>query len=231
MPDHDPAASPARYSTNRPHRAARRGFTLIEILVVIAIVAVLAAMLFPTLAKARASAQRVSCLSNMRQIGMAIQMYTMGHAERMPGPGPSGREWPLSLQPYIGSTQIFSCITDPHEGEPSIAGMGTAKLSYGWNSLDVGDGRYGFRKPDGTPLALSRVDQPSETIVIFDYLATNAPSEGHLTNVGHLDTGSATTTRVEGRHLDGFNTLYADSHVKWRKFGATKVGDWTVQSD
>jgi prepilin-type N-terminal cleavage/methylation domain-containing protein len=55
--------------------ARRRGFTLIELLVVIAIIAILAAMLFPVFARARESARKIQCLSNVKNIAMAVQMY------------------------------------------------------------------------------------------------------------------------------------------------------------
>lgn len=53
----------------------RTGFTLIELLVVIAIIAVLAAILFPVFAKAREKARQITCLSNMKELGLASQMY------------------------------------------------------------------------------------------------------------------------------------------------------------
>src|SRR5215831_18242522 len=60
---------------------ARRGFTLIELLVVIAIIAILAAILFPVFARAREAARKTSCLSNMKQLGLASQMYKQDYDE------------------------------------------------------------------------------------------------------------------------------------------------------
>jgi len=67
-----------------PAQTTLDGFTLIELLVAIAIIAILAAILFPVFAHARAQAQKTTCLSNLRQIGMAVQMYLQDHDERYP---------------------------------------------------------------------------------------------------------------------------------------------------
>src|SRR5690606_11571266 len=64
----------------------RRAFTLIELLVVIAIIAILAAILFPVFAKAREKARQTSCLSNAKQIGLAMMQYTQDHDEYYPFP-------------------------------------------------------------------------------------------------------------------------------------------------
>jgi prepilin-type N-terminal cleavage/methylation domain-containing protein len=85
----------------------RRGFTLIELLVVIAIIAILAAILFPVFGRARENARRSSCVSNLKQIGLAVIQYTQDYDEGMPRTyAPGFRD---VLQPYIKSKQIFIC--------------------------------------------------------------------------------------------------------------------------
>jgi prepilin-type N-terminal cleavage/methylation domain-containing protein/prepilin-type processing-associated H-X9-DG protein len=104
----------------------RKGFTLIELLVVIAIIAILAAILFPVFAQAREQARKTSCLSNCKQIGLAMQMYAQDYDEQLPGwPNPPShplaRTWgdwaivvPL-LQAYNKSDNIWACPSGPKE--------------------------------------------------------------------------------------------------------------------
>lgn len=82
--------------------SARQGFTLIELLVVIAIIATLAAILFPVFAKAREKARQVTCLSNMRQIGLAAKMYIQDYDEKYPQSKPS------SAQPNVDDNNASS---------------------------------------------------------------------------------------------------------------------------
>ncbi|NLE56245.1 MAG: DUF1559 domain-containing protein, partial [Lentisphaerae bacterium] len=94
-------------------------FTLIELLVVIAIIAILAAMLLPALAKAREKARTISCVSNMKQINTAAQMYLGENDDYFVMPGYGGGEtfdkwltWDLSLLPYISGNKadrVFAC--------------------------------------------------------------------------------------------------------------------------
>src|SRR5258705_3230851 len=74
----------------RPARRLARGFTLVELLVVIGIIALLIAILLPALARARESANSVKCLSNVRQLGMAFQMYTNANGGAFPPSGVAG---------------------------------------------------------------------------------------------------------------------------------------------
>src|SRR5436853_2133767 len=90
----------------------RNAFTLIELLVVIAIIAILAAILFPVFAQARAKARQASCLSNTKQLGLALMQYTQDYDETNVLNGyvsPGIPQWPDLLQPYAKNWGIFIC--------------------------------------------------------------------------------------------------------------------------
>lgn len=82
-----------------PRRAASGGFTLIELLIVIGIIAILAGMLLPSLTQARSKAQRIQCLSNLRQINLGVLLYADDHQGRMPAAAPHELGGPQGIVP------------------------------------------------------------------------------------------------------------------------------------
>jgi prepilin-type N-terminal cleavage/methylation domain-containing protein len=96
-------------------RLKNAAFTLIELLVVIAIIAILAAILFPVFAQAREKARQTSCLSNCRQMGIALQMYVQDFDETLPTVrmmGTPGESWLVLVQPYIKNVLLQRCPSD-----------------------------------------------------------------------------------------------------------------------
>jgi prepilin-type N-terminal cleavage/methylation domain-containing protein/prepilin-type processing-associated H-X9-DG protein len=91
-----------RHDLGRSARPARLGFTLVELLVVIGIIAILVAMLLPSLNRARQASQRTACLSNLRQLGMAMAMYNMENKDKLIAEWTVGPMWHYQIKQYLG---------------------------------------------------------------------------------------------------------------------------------
>src|SRR5579871_2128918 len=105
------------------YRAQRAAFTLIELLVVIAIIAILAAILFPVFARARESARKITCISNLRQLGTAVLMYAQDYDEYLPNNFAGKKDTMLwndlsgsgIVDPYLKNKKVWFCPSDgPH---------------------------------------------------------------------------------------------------------------------
>jgi prepilin-type N-terminal cleavage/methylation domain-containing protein/prepilin-type processing-associated H-X9-DG protein len=186
----------------------RRGFTLIELLVVIAIIAILAAILFPVFAKAREKARQSSCLSNTKQIAIAILSYAQDYDERMPlsvgyiAPATvlAGPEWPnywwQQVEPYMKNVQILAC---PSSSAKYVYSAGLTDTRYTIN--------YGYNiKASGQPLGTCSL--PSET-------AINVDGVNNYWRLYNATTGEGAYLWATKIHNDGFNANFADGHAKW----------------
>ncbi len=209
------------------------GFTLIELLVVIAIIAILAAILFPVFAQAREKARAISCLSNMKQIGLAEQMYVQDYDEKSffrasaTAPSPwrdnvvitdSGlrtqASWWNLLMPYIKNNQVFTC---PSDAAPTLSKdislNPTIKRSY-------------IALCPTASLALAQIDDVVDTMVITekwnqDYTGPRTdswiePFNGDFTpDIQPQD--AQTPTRMftaANRHTGTINGTFFDGHAK-----------------
>ncbi len=155
----------------------QKGFTLIELLVVIAIIAILAAILFPVFARAREKARAAACLSNCKQIGLALMMYAGDYDERLPcglvgtGGGNNpwwGIGWAGQTNPYLKSVGILKCPNDTNN--PTVAnGVQQYPISYAVNYRTVFYATPTLKSVADTILvteaigALTNVTDPSET--------------------------------------------------------------------
>ncbi|MDB5325578.1 MAG: hypothetical protein JWM57_1147 [Phycisphaerales bacterium] len=117
--------------------SSRKGFTLVELLVVIGIIALLISILLPSLNKAREAARRVKCLSNMRQIALAMTMFTQDNNGLMPGQGVAGKFYKankISMGIYIPANQaevigMANWISYSRATDPINASMGTGNTA------------------------------------------------------------------------------------------------------
>ena len=208
--------------------ADKRGFTLIELLIVIAIIALLAAILFPVFARARESARRSSCQSNMKQIGLALLQYTQDYDEFMPavrGGDNGATDWHNHAQAYAKSNQILACpsggnrqTTGTRTGtEPAGGRYNGGPISYFAQRIPQGStasgGHGAWATSDIRPLKMSIFAHPSETIWVVEAELSKFP----WINVN--DTGTCADNTQYGScmwfgHLGTANFLFVDGHVK-----------------
>jgi len=220
----------------RQHAFTRSGiaaFTLIELLVVIAIIAILAAILFPVFARAREKARQTSCLSNTRQLSVALAMFAQDHNEMLPKAffndvvdGPTGlpwyTPWESALYPYYKNADILRC---PSDAAGNMRGKDIAIDPANVPSLP-GSYRYNIsNQPNGPwdPTALADIDRPAECIMISEALdGVHGDSDGNWNQLSTWEANNGyvcidyTNNAAYDRHSSSGTMRHADGAGGWR---------------
>lgn len=171
----------------RTNKSRQHGFTLTEVIVVIAIIGILTGILFPVFARAKEAARSTSCLSNLHQLGISINLYAQDVDDKSPGHSafnasntvtiPIGFGWAGKIYPYAKSAEIYRCPSDGTQVNSNYSPVGASVISYAINENLAG-------------LSLSQATSSAKSVVLFEV------------------EGTASLVKVQDEELSGRGTTF-----------------------
>jgi prepilin-type N-terminal cleavage/methylation domain-containing protein len=212
-------------------------FTLIEVLVVVAIIGILASLLLPALGEARKKSRAAVCVSNLKQVSVAFYMYADDNNNTIISSSPSAGDWSWDeklSEDYIGGTgQVFWCPAD--------------SLQNNWNTSDwrrTYGGISGENWTDGvcfvgSAVSLTDVGNPADTFMVGER-PDDKNSYGRVTKARLIKPSQQYFTDLDDLHgADKFSYLHVDGHVRLKNTYGTfgegdfdaPLGSWTRASD
>jgi prepilin-type N-terminal cleavage/methylation domain-containing protein/prepilin-type processing-associated H-X9-DG protein len=213
-----------------PQSFMKRAFTLIELLVVIAIIAILAAILFPVFAQAKEAAKKTACLSNMKQLGLGLQLYLGDSDDRMffrggsansrSGliPSANANRWWNLLMPYVKNKEIYRC---PSDSQPTASRDINNILSIQRSYIAISPAES---------LNFNAIENVVETTVITekwgqDYTGLVGDSwiEPYNGDLSIDAKDSSRTYKAADRHTRQMNAVFFDSHAKSKSGAAIRA--------
>ncbi len=239
---------PARVGPGVGARAARaRAFTLIELLVVIAIIAILAGLFLPALARAKARAQRIACVSNLRQFSVALHLYAADHGDALL-PNLDGQNIPLGqtwvqgweglpgpdctnilllqqslLGPYLGDSKVWAC---PAARPVTVAGIMQPRVRT--ESLNCFMGSPVTSPAATTYLRLADILQPSAAQALtFVEERVETINDGSFALQWDFDANNPSGWMLRDKpavvHSNGGNLAFADGHEETHRWLDTRT--------